>query len=77
MIRSGWCHRFRWRQAFSLAAFSVLGDTASRACSDKKITQGKHRTQAPLSSARCRTDVLFAMLRDGVFCQPQPSGSDA
>lgn len=77
MIRSGWCHRFRWRQAFSLAAFSVLGDTASRACSDKKITQGKHRTQAPLSLARCRTDVLFTMLRDGAFCQPQPSGSDA
>ncbi|MFD5715701.1 transposase [Streptomyces pharetrae] len=34
--------------------------------------QGKHHTQALLCLARCRTDVLFAMLRDGTFYEPQP-----
>ncbi|MEV0041557.1 hypothetical protein AB0H70_37320, partial [Streptomyces sp. NPDC050804] len=29
-------------------------------------------TQALLCLARRRADVLFAMLRDGTFCEPQP-----
>jgi len=50
-----------------------LGDPASRAYYDRKIAQGKHHTQALLSLARRRADVLFAMLRDGTFYEHQPA----
>lgn len=53
----------------------ALGDPASRAYYDKKIAQGKHHTQALLCLARRRADVLFAMLRDGTFYEPQPSAA--
>ncbi|GGW69762.1 hypothetical protein GCM10010381_63160 [Streptomyces xantholiticus] len=39
---------------------------------DKKIAQGKHHTLALLCLARRRADVLFTMLRDGTFYDPQP-----
>ncbi|MBU3867012.1 IS110 family transposase, partial [Streptomyces sp. 4503] len=45
----------------------------SRTYYDKKIAQGKHHTQALLCLARRRADVLFAMLRDGTFYDPQPA----
>ncbi|WP_093493421.1 IS110 family transposase [Streptomyces sp. 2112.3] len=61
------------KRAFFLSAFAALADPASRAYYDKKITQGKHHTQALLCLARRRADVLFAMLRDGTFYQPQPT----
>jgi hypothetical protein len=48
-----------------------LGDPASRAYYDEKIAQGQHHTQM-FSLARRRADVLFAMLRDGTFYDPQP-----
>ncbi|MER6391563.1 hypothetical protein ABT236_24245 [Streptomyces sp. NPDC001523] len=35
--------------------------------------QGKHHTLALLCLARRRADVLFAMLRDGTFYEPQPA----
>ncbi|WP_157875589.1 hypothetical protein [Streptomyces anulatus] len=38
-----------------------------------QISQGKHHTQALLCLARRRADVLFAMLRDGTFYEPQPA----
>lgn len=60
------------KQAFFLSAFAALGGPASRASYDKKIAQGKHHTQALLCLARRRADVLFAMLRDGTFYEPQP-----
>lgn len=60
------------KRAFFLSAFAALGDPASRAYYDKKITQGKHHTQALLCLARRRADVLFAMLRDGTFYEPEP-----
>ena len=47
----------------------------SRAYYDKKIAQGKHHTQALLCLARRRADVLFAMLRDGTFYEPQPAAT--
>lgn len=59
-------------RAFFLFAFAALGDPASRAYYDRKVSQGKHHTQALLCLARRRADVLFAMLRDGTFCEPQP-----
>ncbi|WP_331756267.1 IS110 family transposase (plasmid) [Streptomyces anulatus] len=61
------------KRAFFLSAFAALGDPASRAYYDKKIAQGKHHTQALLCLARRRADVLFAMLRDGTFYEPQPA----
>ncbi|MEV7322027.1 transposase [Streptomyces sp. NPDC093970] len=65
------------KRAFFLSAFAALGDPVSRAYYDKKIAQGKHHTQALLSLARRRADVLFAMLRDGTFYEPQQSDSAA
>ncbi|WP_435851270.1 IS110 family transposase [Streptomyces mirabilis] len=64
------------KRAFFLSAFAALGDPVSRAYYDKKITQGKHHTQALLCLARRRADVLFAMLRDGTFYEPQPATAD-
>jgi hypothetical protein len=61
------------KRAFFLSAFAALGDPASRAYYDRKIAQGKHHTQALLCLARRRADVLFAMLRDGTFYEPQPA----
>ncbi|WP_425264797.1 IS110 family transposase [Streptomyces incarnatus] len=61
------------KRAFFLSAFAALTDPASRAYYDKKIAQGKHHTQALLCLARRRADVLFAMLRDGTFYDPQPA----
>ncbi len=58
------------KRAFFLSAFAALADPASRTYYDKKITQGKHHTQAILCLARRRADVLFTMLRDGTFHQP-------
>lgn len=48
------------KRAFLLSTFAALGDPASRAYYDKKISQGKHHTQALLCLARRRADVLFA-----------------
>ncbi|MFG2943579.1 IS110 family transposase [Streptomyces sp. NPDC048282] len=61
------------KRAFFLSAFAALADPASRTYYDKKIKQGKHHTQAILCLARRRADVLFAMLRDGTFYDPQPT----
>ncbi|MFF3891427.1 IS110 family transposase [Streptomyces sp. NPDC001914] len=63
------------KRAFFLSAFAALADPASRTYYDKKISQGKHHTQALLCLARRRADVLFAMLRDGTFYDPQPAPS--
>ncbi|MPY54693.1 IS110 family RNA-guided transposase [Streptomyces acidicola] len=61
------------KRAFFLSAFAALANPASRAYYNKKIAQGKHHTQALLCLARRRADVLFAMLRDGTFYDPQPT----
>jgi len=61
------------KRAFFLSAFAALSEPACRAYYDKKIKEGKHHTQALLCLARHRSDVLFAMLRDGTFYQPQPA----
>ncbi|MFJ5644458.1 IS110 family transposase [Streptomyces sp. NPDC093223] len=65
------------KRAFFLAAFGSLSDPASRTYYDKKISQGKRHTQAILCLARRRTDVLFAMLRDGTFYQSRPAAADS
>ncbi len=45
----------------------------SRAYYDRKRAQGKRHNQAIIALARRRTDVLFAMLRDGTLYQ-DPTG---
>lgn len=53
-----------------LSAFAALRDADSRAYYDRKISPGKRHNQALLALARRRSDVLFAMLRDGSLYQP-------
>lgn len=63
------------KRAFFFSAFAAPSDPASRTYYDKKIKEGKHHTRALLCLARRRADVLFAMLHDGTFYEPQPSSS--
>lgn len=63
------------KHAFSLSALAALGDPASRAHYDKKIAQGKHHTQALPCLTRRRADVLFTLLRDGTFYEPETPGA--
>ncbi|GGJ39642.1 hypothetical protein GCM10010121_058430 [Streptomyces brasiliensis] len=60
---------------FFLSAFAALADPASRAYYDRKISQVEHDTQALLRLARCRADVLFAILHDGTFYEPQAAAA--
>ena len=54
-----------------LSAFAALRDPVSRAYYDRKIAQGKRHNEALIALARRRTDVLYAMLRDGkTYVQP-------
>ncbi|MBK3573462.1 IS110 family transposase [Streptomyces sp. MBT65] len=59
------------KRAFFLAAFASLSDPASRAYYERKKAEGKRHKQALMCLARRRVDVLFAMLRDGTFFEPQ------
>lgn len=54
-----------------LSAFAALHDPASRSYYDRCRARGKTHTQALLRLARHRISVLFAMLRDGTFCDPR------
>ena len=55
------------KRAFFLSAFAALSDPTSRAYYDRKRAQGKRHNQALIALARRRTDVLYAMLRDGTL----------
>ncbi|MDT0382299.1 IS110 family transposase [Streptomyces sp. DSM 42041] len=59
------------KRAMFLSAFAALHDPASRTYYDRCRARGKTHTQALLRLARHRISVLFAMLRDGTFCQPR------
>ncbi|MFD0440956.1 IS110 family RNA-guided transposase [Streptomyces chartreusis] len=59
------------KRAFFLSAFAALSDPASRAYYERKKAEGKRHKQALMRLAHRRTDVLFAMLRDGTFFEPQ------
>lgn len=59
------------KRAMFLSAFAALRDPVSRAYYDRKIAQGKRHNEALIALARRRTDVLYAMLRDGkTYVQP-------
>lgn len=57
------------RRTMFLSAFAALHDPESRAYYDRKITQGSATNQALIALARRRSDVLFAVLRDGTLYQ--------
>ncbi|WJZ65494.1 IS110 family transposase [Kocuria rosea] len=59
----------RLKRALFLSAFASLNHPPSRAYYDRKRAQGKRHNQAIIDLARRRTDVLFAMLRDGTLYQ--------
>lgn len=61
------------KRAFFLAAFAALRDPTSRAYYDRKINEGKRHNQALICLARRRCDVLYAMLKNGTFYEPQPT----
>ncbi len=54
----------------TLSAFAALRDPTSRAYYDRKRAERKTHTGALLALARRRSDVLFAMLRDGAAYNP-------
>ncbi len=60
------------KRALFLSAFTALHDPDSRAYYDRKRAQGKRHHQALIALARRRSDVLFAMLRDGAFSASRP-----
>ena len=57
----------RLKRALFLSAFASLHHGPSRAYYDRKRAQGKRHNQALIALARRRTDVLYAMLRDGTL----------
>ena len=58
------------KRALFLSASAALRDPVSRAYYERKISQGTRHNQALIALARRRSDVLFAMLRDGTFYHP-------
>ena len=61
------------KRTMFLSAFAALRDPISRAYYDRKIRQGKRHNQALIALARRRSDVLYAMLRDGAFYHAAPT----
>lgn len=59
----------RLKNALFLSAFAALHDPESRAYYDRKRAQGKKHNAALICLARRRTDVIYAMLRDGTYYQ--------
>lgn len=65
------------KRALFLSAFAALHDPESRAYYDRKRAQGKRHNQALIALTRRRTDVLFAMLRDGTLYEPRVAPAPA
>lgn len=61
----------RLKRALYLSAFAALKDPTSRAYYDRKRAERKTHQAALLALARRRSDVRFAMLRDGTDYDPQ------
>ena len=61
------------KRALFLSAFAALHHPPSRAYYDRKRAEGKPHNQAIIALARRRSDVLYAMLRDGTLYEdPAP-----
>lgn len=57
----------RLKNTLFLSAFAALHDPESRAYYDRKRAEGKKHNAALICLARRRTDVIYAMLRDGSY----------
>jgi hypothetical protein len=65
------CNR-QLRNAFCESArISINSDEWSRWLYDKKRAEGKKHRQAILALARHRTDILYAMLKNGSLYEPK------
>ncbi|MEU9471748.1 IS110 family transposase [Streptomyces avermitilis] len=60
------------RVFYTSALFSIRYCEDSRRFYDRKRAEGKRHTQAVLALARRRVNVLWALLRDGRYYQPEP-----
>ena len=69
MIRPRRYSRPLLRTCYLAAMVSIRSDPASATYYRRKRDEGKRHTQAVIALARRRTDVLFAMLRDGTLYQ--------
>lgn len=65
------------KNALFLSAFASLKDPVNRAYYDRKRAEGKRHNAALICLARRRTDVLFAMLRDGKPYESRPTAGSA
>jgi transposase len=64
------------KRAFFLAAFAALRDPTSRTYYQRKRDEGKKHNAALICLARCRCDVLFAMLRTKTpYRHPEPASA--
>jgi hypothetical protein len=64
------------KRAFFLSAFAAPRDPISRIYYARKVQKDTRHNQTLMILARRRSDVLFAMLRDGSFYKPK-SAPDA
>lgn len=60
------------KRALFLSAFAALHDPASRTYYDRKRAEGKKRNAALMCLARRHCDLLYAMLKNKTFYQPNP-----
>lgn len=58
------------KRPFFLAAFASPTDPASPTYYDRKIAEGKRHNQPLVCLDRRRSDVIFAMFRNGTCYQP-------
>lgn len=65
------------RASYLSAQIAIRTDAASRTYYDRKRTEGKTHTQAVISLARRRLNVLWAMLRDHTAYQPATTAAAA
>ena len=65
------------RACYLSAQIAIRTDPASRTYYDRKRTEGKTHTQAVISLARRRLNVLWAMLRDHAVYQPATTAAAA
>lgn len=59
------------RALYLAAGIAIIHDADSRAYHQRKRDEGKHHTQALISLARRRCDVLHSMIRHHTTYQPQ------
>lgn len=75
MIRPRRYSRPLLRTCYLAAMVSIRSDPASATYYRRKRDEGKRHTQAVIALARRRSNVLYAMLRDGTIYQSRPAAT--